>query len=103
MTDPVRNLNSRDVRSLARDAADPYTGLDRFGRVVDQKWVTNGTSVQDEYTYTYDRDGNVLSKSNALNSAFSENYTYDSLSRLTAVSRGTQSTYQSPAPSPPTP
>src|SRR6185437_4533362 len=58
---------------------------------------TNGASgtIKDEYTYTYDLDGNVLSKTNPLHTDFSENYTYDGLSRLTAVSRGTDSSYQS--------
>ena len=40
------------------DAGDRYTGLDRFGRVVDQRWTqgTTATSpVLDRYGYTYDR------------------------------------------------
>ena len=81
--------------STTGDAGDRAVGLDRFGRIVDQKWTTgtNGGSgaVKDEYTYTYDEDGNVLSKSNPLHTDFSENYTYDGLSRLTAISRGTSS------------
>ena len=36
-------------RTQTADAGDPYIGLDRFGRVVDQKWVKSGTAV-DEYT-----------------------------------------------------
>jgi YD repeat-containing protein len=43
------------------DAGDQYTGLDRFGRVVDQRWIDSmsGASI-DEFRYGYDRDGNVL-------------------------------------------
>ena len=49
------------IGTSAGAAGDKYTGLDSFGRVVDQKWVQNGTDVKDEYVYTYDRDGNVVS------------------------------------------
>ena len=63
-------------------------GLDQFGRVANQNWVNSSGSTVDGYTYTYDSNGNVLSKNNVLDSAYSETYTYDSLNRLTAVSRG---------------
>src|SRR5262249_25968610 len=37
------------------DAGDQYTGLDRFGRVVDQKWYNNTTATTtDEFKYGYD-------------------------------------------------
>ncbi len=73
---------------------DQYVGLDQFGRVVNQKWVnSSGTSV-DNYTYTYDANGNVTSKTNVLNSAYSETYTYDNLNRLTSTTRN-GSAYQS--------
>src|SRR5439155_17806471 len=41
------------------DAGDQYTGLDRFGRVVDQRWLVtaNGTHT-DRFQYGYDRDSN---------------------------------------------
>ena len=76
---------------------DQYVGLDQFGRVVNQNWVnTTGTAntTVDGYTYTYDSNGNVLLKSNVLDSAYNETYTYDSLNRLTSVTRGGAS-YQS--------
>jgi hypothetical protein len=38
---------------------DPYTGLHRFGRVIDQRW-TDGSSDIDRYQYAYDAAGNVL-------------------------------------------
>jgi len=84
------------IGTAGGDGGDVYRGLDRFGRITDQKWFsTNATASVDEYTYTYDADGNVLSKANPLHTAFGENYTYDNLSRLTAVSRGSDSSYQS--------
>ncbi len=86
------------------DAGDQYTGLDRFGRVVDQKWIdtNNSDASVDEYQYTYDRDGNVTSQTNVVADAtitpgtFDETFTYDGLNRLSAVTRnGTSNNYQS--------
>src|SRR5207248_2494591 len=50
---------------------DQYTGLDRFGRVIDQRWTNSaGTSTTDRFQYGYDRDSNVLYKDNLVNSSF---------------------------------
>jgi YD repeat-containing protein len=69
------------------DAGDQYNGLDRFGRVVDQRWINaNGTDV-DLYQYAYNRGGNITSKTNTLHTAFNEAYTYDGLNRLTVTDR----------------
>jgi RHS repeat-associated protein len=81
------------------DAGDPYIGLDRFGRVVDQRWINTSTgTATDRFQYGYDRDGNVLYKNNLVNSASSELYHangasngYDNLNQLTAFARGTLS------------
>jgi RHS repeat-associated protein len=81
------------------DAGDQYTGLDRFGRVVDQRWIltSNGTAL-DRFQYGFDRDSNVLYSNNLVNSSFSELYHangasngYDQLNQLTAFARGTLS------------
>ena len=72
------------------DAGDKYTGLDRFGRVVDQRWTqgTTATSpVMDCYGHTYDRNSNRLTRSNALAAAFSETYAYDALNQLQSFNR----------------
>lgn len=73
------------------DAGDQYIGLDRFGRVVDQRWVGRY-----RMQYGYDRDGNVLYAKNIVNSSFSELYHangagngYDQLNQLTNFARGT--------------
>jgi RHS repeat-associated protein len=74
------------------DAGDQYTGLDRFGRVVDQRWIKTSTgTATDRFQYTYDRDGSRLTRTNALNSNFSETYSYDNLNQLTGFTRGTHS------------
>ncbi|MEI8194631.1 MAG: RHS repeat-associated core domain-containing protein [Phycisphaerae bacterium] len=83
------------------DGGDPYTGLDRFGRVIDQNTITVSTGVStDRFQYGYDRNGNVLYKNNIVNLADSELYhansansgddnsAYDPLNRLTGFIRG---------------
>jgi RHS repeat-associated protein len=68
------------------DAGDPYNGLDRFGRVVDQRWRTTSADVE-RVLYGYDRNSNRMSKTNSVNSAFSEAYTYDNLNQLSGFNR----------------
>ncbi len=73
----------------AGDAGDQYNGLDRFGRIVDQRWI-NGSNVDvDRFKYGYDRNGNVLYKENIVNSGLSEVYTYDDLNQLASYKLGT--------------
>lgn len=71
------------------DGGDRYTGLDRFGRVIDQYWTSLDSSrfatTPDRIQYTYDADGNVLSQDNLAN-GFSQTYTYDNLNRLSGYS-----------------
>jgi RHS repeat-associated protein len=72
-----------------------YSGLDNFGRVVNQDWTVDGTLV-DGYGYTYDADSNVLTKTNQAyaasgasnTAAYDEGYQYDDLGRLTNATRG---------------
>jgi RHS repeat-associated protein len=72
------------------DGGDQYTGLDRFGRVIDQNWYNTSTSTStDRFQYGYDRDGNVLWRNNLVNTAFGELYAYDNLNQLTSFQRGT--------------
>jgi RHS repeat-associated protein len=72
------------------DGGDQYTGLDRFGRVIDQNWYNTNTSTStDRFQYGYDRDGDVLWRNNLVNAAFGELYAYDSLNQLTSFQRGT--------------
>ena len=64
------------------DAGDQYTGLDRFGRVMDQRWINGSNTDVDRYQYGYDHDGNRLYKDNKMIASLSEVYTYDSLNQL---------------------
>ena len=72
------------------DAGDQYTGLDRFGRIDDQRWLdaTTGTSV-DRYDYSYDRNGNRTERDNLVNSSFDETYAYDGMNQLSSFDRST--------------
>src|SRR5690606_33425398 len=64
--------------------------LDRFGRVVDQRWVDGSTGTAlDRFRYGYDRNGNRLWRDNLVNGAFGELYAYDDLGQLTSFQRGT--------------
>jgi RHS repeat-associated protein len=117
----VREIRPGSVLTLVKasgasngDAGDMYTGLDRFGRVVNQLWVTADTvssgtggdtlgTTTDQFEYGYDQDSNVLYKDNMVHSADSELYhansttsgddstAYDPLNRLATFRRGTLS------------
>jgi RHS repeat-associated protein len=81
------------------DGGDQYIGLDRFGRVVDQRWLNATTGAPtDRLAYGYHRDGNRLYRDNKVNAAFGELYHangaangYDNLGQLTGFARGTLS------------
>ena len=73
------------------DGGDQYTGLDRFGRLVDQRWFSGSGADAvdvDRYGYTYDRNSNRLTRSNALQAGLSESYSYDGLNQLANFDRG---------------
>ncbi|MBO0699083.1 MAG: RHS repeat protein, partial [Zavarzinella sp.] len=70
-------------------AGDQYTGLDRFGQVVDDRWTTSGGTAADRFGYGYDPDGNRLYKENLLDPTRSELYAYDGLNQLKNFDRGT--------------
>ena len=69
---------------------DNYSGWDRFGRVVDQRWTDGaGTADLDRYSYTYDGNSNRTSRTNLVetNGVLDEDYTYDGLNRLVDTNR----------------
>ena len=80
------NLTYISQTGSTGDAGDQYTGLDRFGRVVDQNWYdTTTSSSTDDFQYGYDADGNVLYQQNAVDAAFSQLFTYDGLNQLASL------------------
>ena len=72
------------------DAGDRYTGLDRFGRVVDQRWIkTSDGTHRERVKYGFDRASNRLWRENLVaTSGQDEFYTYDGLYQLTNMDRG---------------
>jgi hypothetical protein len=91
-------INQGDPYALT-DGGDQYTGLDRFGRILDQNWLNTGQGISlVRLQYGYDRDGNRLYANNLVNSPFSELYHasganngYDKFNQLTGFVRGTLS------------
>ena len=70
-----------------------YTGLDRFGRVVDSRWYNHSSSTDtDRIKYGYDRASNRTWRENTVAAAggkyFDELYSYDGLYRLEDMKRG---------------
>ena len=65
-----------------------YAGLDRFNRVIDQRWVHYGGDDRDRFQYGYDRTANPVWKDNPLTSGRDEFYDYDNLDRLVSLDRG---------------
>ncbi len=71
------------------DAGDQYTGLDRFGRIVDQRWVQSSTD-KERVKYGYDRASNRQWRQNTVaGTGQDEYYTYDGLYQVSTLKRGT--------------
>lgn len=98
---PLRDLSYIKLAAESTgDAGDQYTGFDRFGRIVDQRWRNSSGTHTDRFEYRYDRVGDRLYKRNLLTSNKSELYhangalrnsAYDPLERMTTFRRGTLS------------
>jgi YD repeat-containing protein len=70
------------------NAGDPYTGLDRFGRVCEVRWRSGGVE-RERVKYGFDRAGNRIWRENLVaSSGQDEFYTYDGLYQLTNRDRG---------------
>jgi RHS repeat-associated protein len=71
------------------DAGDQYTGLDRFGRVVDQRWDQGGVDLE-RVKYGYDEASNQVWRQNTVaGTGQDEFYTQDGLYQLKTLQRGT--------------
>jgi RHS repeat-associated protein len=75
------------------ETGDIYSGLDRFGRVKDNRWLDGAGDDLDRIQYGYDRAGNRLWRRNVvaatLSKEFDEIYSYDGVHRLQDMARGT--------------
>jgi RHS repeat-associated protein len=88
---PQPNVNLTYLITGTSDGGDQYVGLDRFGRVVEQRW-DKASSPTDQFQYSYDRDSNRLTKTLPLQPSKNETYGYDNLNQLTSFSQGTAHT-----------
>ncbi|HEY7312113.1 MAG TPA: hypothetical protein VH643_22300 [Gemmataceae bacterium] len=92
---PQNNVNLTYIEqgsdpNANHDGGDQYTGLDRFGRVIDQNWVNTTTGQSsDRFQYGYNQDSDVLYKQNLVDAAMSELNQYDNLHQLISFQRGT--------------
>jgi len=90
--------------TYAGSTSGDYSGFDRFGRVVWQRWLRTDGSAADRYFYGYDRAGNRRWRAERadLSNAGSrdEAYVYDGLDRLIGAKRGIlpDKPYQAPYP-----
>lgn len=86
--------------SSSSSAAMKYPGFDRFNRVVQHQWCSYGSSpgIVDRFDYTYDRDGNPLTKKSYACTNTSELRTFDGLNRLKTYKRGALSSGSIPSP-----
>jgi len=82
-----------------------YSGFDRFGRIVWQRWMrTSGSDAVDRYFYGYDRNSNRIwraERKDANDDSYrDEAYAYDRLDRLVGSRRGLlpDKPYQAPIP-----
>ncbi len=73
------------------DAGDQYTGLDRFGRVIDQRWrKTSDNTDRERVKYGFDRVSNRIWRQNTVaGTGQDEFYTYDTLNQVKTLKRGT--------------
>lgn len=83
-----RSPSSRSLQRILPCGGDPYSGIDRFGRVFNQKWVSSSDgTMTDEFVYTYDKTSNRASKTDPFLSSQGINsdnylYAYDTMNRL---------------------
>jgi RHS repeat-associated protein len=73
------------------DAGDQYTGLDRFGRVYDQRWIKTSTGTAlERIQYGFDQTNNRTFHNNVVAATLQDEfYTYDNLNQLLSLQRGT--------------
>lgn len=72
-----------------RNGGDQYTGLDRFGRVVDQRWMKGADDTNLTLTRFVPKSSLVQTNENLVLTSHSTAFSNDGLDRLTSFKRGT--------------
>ena len=91
------------------EAGDQYAGLDRFGRIIDQRWIkcessssSSSAAALERVQFTYDQAGNMATRHNLVApSGQDEVYEYDGLYQLRNFQRGTLNSQLSAINTPP--
>jgi RHS repeat-associated protein len=75
------------------DGGDQYTGLDRFNRVIDTRWINGSNADVNRFQYGFSRASNRLWRQNVVASSggFDEQYIYDGLYQVSERLQGTLS------------
>jgi RHS repeat-associated protein len=75
------------------DGGDQYTGLDRFNRVVDNRWINSSEVDIDRFIYGFSEASNRLWRQNVVASSggFDQQYIYDGLYQVSKRLQGTLS------------
>ena len=63
--------------------------LDRFGRIAEMTATTWTSTLVMDYSYTYDDNSNVLTKTDNVNTGLSQTYSYDNVNELKGYAEGT--------------
>jgi len=92
---PLETYSFQGVSTVAALTM-PQAGLtevtlfDHFDRVQSMTWSTSSATLS-QYTYAYDADSNVVSKTDGVNSDLSQTYSYDNVNEVIGYAEGTAS------------
>lgn len=79
------------LNSHLYDGSNDYDALDRFNRTTISRWTKPSQSDRYNVTLTYDRNSNITTLDDSVQTGFDWKYTYDALDRLTEAQAGTLS------------
>jgi RHS repeat-associated protein len=89
---PQPDLSMTYIGTPGGDGGDQYVGLDRFGRVIDNRWINGSGTDIERFKYTFSRASNRLTRQNVVAATlFDEQYVYDNLYEVTNRKLGTLS------------
>ncbi|MBE7455094.1 MAG: hypothetical protein HS102_00455 [Planctomycetia bacterium] len=98
--DDANGWHGNDTKvDLYHGTTGTYSGLDRFGRVIDMKFVNYASTPTnfDRATYTHDRNSNRTSLDRPVTPSRGQVFTYDRLNRLTEAKAGIFNAGKQPA------
>src|SRR3984957_8527769 len=90
---PQPNVQMTYIGTPGGDGGDQYTGLDRFNRVIDVRWMNSSSVDINRFKYTFSEASNRLTRQNTVapSGGFDEQYIYDGIYEVSTRKRGTLS------------